>query len=174
MSLSAELEPHRLSTERGAARGSGVMTGDRTRHGVRSQALGDDLRLLLPAPPPPLRPGQRFAKPPVGAPLRDHRRVAPRCSISPPGTIPTGWSPAMATGHLLRSGPTTNQPWIRPHEQRSRLSHNCGAVQRPDGRVELKQTCRETRRGSSEGYSTGRSRDCTRTPASQPRRLTQP
>ena len=67
-------------------------------------------------------------KPLVGAPLRDHRGVAPGCSISPPGTIPTGWSPAMATGHLLRSGPTSNRPSIRPHERCSRLSHNRDAV----------------------------------------------
>jgi transposase InsO family protein len=33
-----------------------------------------------------------------------------RCAISPPGTIPIGSSPAMATGHLLRSGPTSNPP----------------------------------------------------------------
>ena len=70
-------------------------------------------------------------KPLVGAPLRDS--CAWRCSISPPGTIPTGWSPAMATGHLLRSGPTSNRPWIRPHDRRSRLSHNRGAVHRMDG-----------------------------------------
>ena len=64
------------------------------------------------------------------ATLRPSRSCAWCCSISPPGTTPTGWSPAMATGHLLRSGPTTTRPWIRPHEQRSRLSHNRGAVQR--------------------------------------------
>src|SRR5512144_3022633 len=39
-----------------------VAARDRTRHRVRSQALGDDLRLLLPAPPPPpLRPRQHLA-----------------------------------------------------------------------------------------------------------------
>ena len=42
-------------------------------------------------------------------------RLAPP-GISPPGTIPIGWSAAMATGHLLRSEPTSNQPSIRPHE----------------------------------------------------------
>ena len=47
-------------------------------------------------------------------------------------TIPTGWSPAMATGRLLRSGPTSNRPWIRPHERCSRLSHNLDAVQQGD------------------------------------------
>src|SRR5512144_2500894 len=47
---------------------------------------------------------------------RPSKSYAWRCSISPPGTIPTGWSPAMATGRLLRSGPTNNRPWIRPHE----------------------------------------------------------
>ena len=70
-------------------------------------------------------------KPLVGcATSRPSKSCAWRCSISPPVTIPTGWSPAMATGHLLRSGPTSNRPWIRPHEQGSRLSHNRGAVQK--------------------------------------------
>src|SRR5512143_4069821 len=62
---------------------------------------------------------------------RPSKRYAWRCWISPPGTIPTGWSPAMATGRLLRSGQTSNRPWIRPHERCSRLSHNLGAVQSP-------------------------------------------
>ena len=48
------------------------------------------------------------------------------CSISPPGT-PTGWSPAMATGHLLRSKLTSSRPWVRPHERCSHLQR--GAVQ---------------------------------------------
>lgn len=34
----------------------------------------------------------------------------------------------MDTGRPLRSGPTSNRPWIRPHDHRSRLSHNPGAV----------------------------------------------
>lgn len=55
---------------------------------------------------------------------RPSKSYAWRCWISPPGTIPTGWSPAMATGRLLRSGQTSNRPWIRPHERCSRLSHN--------------------------------------------------
>ena len=38
-----------------------VAARDRTRHRIRSQALGDNLRLLLPAPPPPpLRPSQNL------------------------------------------------------------------------------------------------------------------
>src|SRR5512144_1936719 len=59
---------------------------------------------------------------------RPSKRYAWRCWISPPGTIPTGWSPVMATEHPLRSGPTSRASSTWPHERCSRLSHNRGAV----------------------------------------------
>src|SRR5512143_320086 len=67
-----------------------VAARDRTRHRVRNQALGDDLRLLLPAPPPP--------------PLR------PRQHLAAARALPTNWQLTWQTIHLrlpLRETPSS-------------------------------------------------------------------
>src|SRR5512132_2829592 len=56
----------------------------------------------------------------VGAPPRSWRRQVRRRATT---------ATLIATGHPLRSGPTSSQPGTWPHERCSRLSHNLGAVQ---------------------------------------------
>src|SRR5512135_1484285 len=67
-----------------------VVARDSTRHRVGSQALGDDLRLLFPAPPPP--------------PLR------PRQHLAAARALPTNWQLTWQTIHLrlpLRETPSS-------------------------------------------------------------------
>src|SRR5512143_2242859 len=84
-----------------------VAARDRTRHRVRSQALGDDLRLLLPAPPPP--------------PLR------PRQHLAAARALPTNWQLTWQTIHLrlpLRETPSSARRHCLQRAVKASLTHD--------------------------------------------------
>src|SRR5512132_675920 len=76
---------------------------NRTRHRIRSQALGDDPRLLLPAPPPP--------------PLR------PRQNLDPATALPINWQITWTTIH-------TRLPTRRLHHPEAAARDNVGTAHR--------------------------------------------
>ena len=140
------LEPVRQGVRRQfGAIGKGVAAGLKLRHDHGSNYMSDDFQaeiafLGIDASPSFVRSPKATASPSASfapsrrtccgcATSRPSRRCAWRCSNSPPGTTATGWSPAIATGHPLRSGSTSSRPETWPHERSSRLSHNRGAVQ---------------------------------------------